>query len=79
MEKLKTIIKKLLIITLSFCLTANTALANAIKKPSKMHFSGHVTITKIIYPRLFMIININYILFFTINMVVCFPFMMHFI
>ena len=38
MEKLKTIIKKLLIITLSFCLTANTALANAYKETQQNAF-----------------------------------------
>lgn len=38
MEKLKTIIKKLLVITLSFCLTANTALANTYKETQQNAF-----------------------------------------
>ena len=38
MEKLKAIIKKLLIITLYFCLTSNTALANTYKETNKELF-----------------------------------------
>lgn len=38
MEKLKTTIKKLLVIILSFCLTANTALANTYKETQQMAF-----------------------------------------
>lgn len=38
MEKLKTTIKKILVITLSFCLTANTALANTYKETQQMAF-----------------------------------------
>ncbi len=38
MVKLKLTIKKLLIITLSFCLTANTALANTYKETNKELF-----------------------------------------
>ncbi|MCI9080036.1 MAG: hypothetical protein HFH68_14170 [Lachnospiraceae bacterium] len=38
MKKLKTIIKKLLVITLSFCLTANTALANTYKETQQNAF-----------------------------------------
>ncbi len=61
MEKLKTIIKKLLIITLYFCLTSNTALANTYKETNKELFSVLATGKDTIYIILSMIKTINYI------------------